>query len=812
MRSSCVTGLAMLVAGAAWSQSPRALDDFIPPPLLDQRIAPLNRDSGPIHWAGAAEGVAWRTEIAIPNSHWVRLYFDEVTFPAGRGHLRVTSLEDGAVQYLNAVSLEQWGNTSAYFNGNALRIEMVLPAGGVGEGGGIGTGRVRLGFAWVGDGLSVREMTICGPVDDRVLSSDPRSARALPVGCTVFLIDDPNRTFLTAGHCASGGNLGVAQFNVPLSSSTGQLRHPPPEDQYSVDASSIQFTNGGTGNDWCYFGCFPNSNTQLWPYQAQGDWYIRAAAPPPVDGRPIRITGYGTDNTPPEHNQVQQTHAGPFFAHTGTRLQYQTDTTGGNSGSGVQDDSASRIIGIHTHGGCTSTGGANSGTAINHPDLLNALANPKGVCRPGVGFEYPDGLPDIVAPSGGTTFRVKAVPLNGGQPQPGTGLLHVDIGQGFIDVPMQELADHEYLAEIPASDCGRVIRFYVSAETTTGLRVTDPSSAPSVSRSAISAANVLVLFSDPFQTDQGWTVQNVQLTDGAWERGVPAGDGSRGDPTSDFDGSGACYLTGNRAGNSDVDGGPTRLLSPVIDLSSAPEAEVSYARWFTNDDRDIDRLDTHISNDGGQTWVLVSSVGHFDGWQEHAFRVADFVTPTNQVRLRFSATDNPNDSVTEAAIDAVRIRTIQCDSTVLTGFTVSRGTLMSGTLDDLRESDDASLRVKSGFGNTFTDLHSMFLRVDGETTNASPAEVDVRIETRISHQTGIGRVMMQNWNTSQFEQVGTYAVGQTDVVVNVNGLDAGKYVRAGDGRVRVQIRHIVVVPVFAFTFDTWVDQVRFTVR
>lgn len=105
MRSSCVTGLAMLVAGAAWSQSPRALDDFIPPPLLDQRIAPLNRDSGPIHWAGAAEGVAWRTEIAIPNSHWVRLYFDEVTFPAGRGRLRVTSLEDGAVQYLNAVSL-----------------------------------------------------------------------------------------------------------------------------------------------------------------------------------------------------------------------------------------------------------------------------------------------------------------------------------------------------------------------------------------------------------------------------------------------------------------------------------------------------------------------------------------------------------------------------------------------------------------------------------------------------------------------------------------------------------------------------------
>ena len=48
------------------------------------------------------------------------------------------------------------------------------------------------------------------------------------------------------------------------------------------------------------------------------------------------------------------------------------------------------------------------------------------------------------------------------------------------------------------------------------------------------------------------------------------------------------------------------------------------------------------------------------GWVEAGFTVADFVTPTANVRVRFSATDNPNDSVTEAAIDTFRVLTYIC--------------------------------------------------------------------------------------------------------------------------------------------------------
>ena len=36
---------------------------------------------------------------------------------------------------------------------------------------------------------------------------------------------------------------------------------------------------------------------------------------------------------PPEWNQAQKTHSGPYATFSGSTVQYETDTTGGNSGS-----------------------------------------------------------------------------------------------------------------------------------------------------------------------------------------------------------------------------------------------------------------------------------------------------------------------------------------------------------------------------------------------------------------------------------------------------------------------------------------------
>jgi len=117
-------------------------------------------------------------------------------------------------------------------------------------------------------------------------------------------------------------------------------------------------------------------------------------------------------------------------------------------------------------------------------------------------------------------------------------------------------------------------------------------------------------------------------------------------------------VTENVAGDSDVDGGPTRLISPTINLENTIAPELRYARWFTCDD-DLppaeDFLAVEISNDNGASWVLIESVSHTEGWVERTVEIADYITLTAQVKVRFSATDNPSNSITEAGIDDIEI-------------------------------------------------------------------------------------------------------------------------------------------------------------
>lgn len=384
--AACIFGV-LLGAGAALGQP----DD--PPPDGD----PFHRATAPIpsddlaygHELGpaAAEGergewavVAWHVVVA-PGAAWVQLKFEQGGLagdPASDGaRIRVTSLLDQGVQHLTAETLRQSGGRSAYFNGESVLVELVACAGAA-------PSRVRIAGVTAGRFVGFDSRTICGPTDDRVPSSEPGSARLLPTGCTAWLFDDLNRTFLTAGHCSLGLSA-VVQFNVPPSLPDGTIVHPPPSDQYFIEPSSVQAANGGVGQDWGYFAAYPNSETGLSPRGAQGGVYELAEAAPAVEGQRIRITGYGlaTAQLPASWSQVQMTHTGDYTGRSGSMVQYTTDTMGGNSGSPVFLADTKLVIGIHTHGGCTSGGGVNQGQSISHAPLRAALASPRGLCASG---------------------------------------------------------------------------------------------------------------------------------------------------------------------------------------------------------------------------------------------------------------------------------------------------------------------------------------------------------------------------------------------------------------------------------------------
>ena len=239
---------------------------------------------------------------------------------------------------------------------------------------------------------------------------------------------------------------------------------------------------------------------------------------------------------------------------------------------------------------------------------------------------------------------------------PGSGYLHYrfDPAASWIDVSLSDLGNNLFEALLPATRPGDEPEFYFSAQGDLGTTVYEPKNAP-IDVFSFDVCMVRTFFDDDFEADTGWKVVNVAVSHGAWERGVPMGTGDYGDPSKDADGSGACYITENSDSyNADVDGGPTRLTSPAFDLSSG-DAVVSFYRWFYNDDGD-DPFMTHISNDGGATWVAIETIyGGVGGWTPISFDVSDYVTPSTDVMVRFSTKDHPDNSITEAGVDGFKV-------------------------------------------------------------------------------------------------------------------------------------------------------------
>jgi V8-like Glu-specific endopeptidase len=642
----------------AWPAA--AQDDIV------TRLVELDIDSGWVFNRGDAPATLFFTVIEVADAAWMRLEFQAVVLPgdadaadaADASYLRITALADGAAQRLNARHTAQWRNTTAYFNGDAVLLELIGAPGGA-------PCRVALREATVGARYATR--TICGGIDDRVLSTDPAVGRAMPAGCTAWLLRDCMKCLLSAGHCVSGG-ISVIQFNVPLSNPDGTVNHPPPEDQYAVDPASQQWSNGAVGDDWLYFGCFPNSNTGLTPYEAQQAALELALAPPAPTGQPVRVTGYGTVSAPITlaWNQVQKTHTAPLTAVEMTYLRYEVDTTGGNSGSPIIDDSTGQALGIHTTGGCNLNGGSNSGTASNCTGLRAALSLPTGVCAAGgLYFSFPYGRPTLIAPDGYTRIRVQIAP-GSLAPEPNTMLLHYDAGAGYLSVPMQALTSTLYEGEFPPIECEATVHYYISAEGENGYRYYEPGGAfpPLDDYTALVAYDVDALWSDAFEADSGWTVGAPEdtATAGVWNRMDPEYTGVQPGDDHSLQGQ-ACWITDGRAGETmgtyDVDGGRTTLSSPVLDLTTMPEARISYWRWYSNHlgaspHSDVFYVD--ISADGGQSWINVETIGPsgpdtVGGWRYHEFAVSSFVVPSATVQIRFVAVDDGATSLIEAAID-----------------------------------------------------------------------------------------------------------------------------------------------------------------
>ncbi len=212
---------------------------------------------------------------------------------------------------------------------------------------------------------TLSQPTICGSRDDSQFVNDYTGN----LGPTVAFVDTNKRAvgalentntatsskfcsgtlissdlFLTAGHCVDGSTVGqFVAFNYErargsttlLTQSHFRIAQVLEDARGGVDYAIIRL-EGSPGNT---FGTAPLRTGAL------------------STGEAITIIGH-------PQGKPKMVEGGTIQSISGSRAAYgNLDTLGGNSGSGILDANGNVVI-VHTNGGCTRTGGANTGWTL----------------------------------------------------------------------------------------------------------------------------------------------------------------------------------------------------------------------------------------------------------------------------------------------------------------------------------------------------------------------------------------------------------------------------------------------------------------
>ncbi|MEO5877950.1 MAG: proprotein convertase P-domain-containing protein, partial [Streptosporangiaceae bacterium] len=174
------------------------------------------------------------------------------------------------------------------------------------------------------------------------------------------------------------------------------------------------------------------------------------------------------------------------------------------------------------------------------------------------------------------------------------------------------------------------------------------------------------VWSDGFETATGWTT-NASSTDtatlGAWERGDPEATTSSGTKQLGTTVSGTNdlvtgRLAGTAAGDYDLDGGTSSVLSPAVVLPSSGTLKVSLS-WYLAHGTNASTADffrVSVVHGGGTTalFTQAGAAANRDGvWAAGTWDVSAYAGQS--VRILIEAADASGASLVEAGVDDVKI-------------------------------------------------------------------------------------------------------------------------------------------------------------
>jgi len=286
-------------------------------------------------------------------------------------------------------------------------------------------------------------------------------------------------------------------------------------------------------------------------------------------------------------------------------------------------------------------------------------------------FSYPNGVPTQIDPNG-QSITVALTPADGNTVAAGTARLLVETTSGTIETFMTPLGGNLWQATTPPLPCGATVGLRFAAELESGGVFADP--VPPGTYEALASLGEVDLLTDTLETNTGWTAGAAgdDATTGQWVRVDPVGTTAQPEDDHTPNPGVLAWITGQgtlggSVGQADVDNGSTTLTSPVFDATALADPSVEYWRWYSNDkgaNPGTNSMPVQISNNAGASWTQLELVTENAGlWVRKQWRIADFLTPTAQMRLRFVARDLTG-AVVEAGVDDLRVYELICSSPV----------------------------------------------------------------------------------------------------------------------------------------------------
>lgn len=353
-------------------------------------------------------------------------------------------------------------------------------------------------------------------------------------------------------------------------------------------------------------------------------------------------------------------------------------TTGGQGNNSAHPQTAIEVLTLDDN-----DGNLNNGTP-NYGDVCNAFSQ-HGISCPQVNVlsvAYPGGRPEFLTPLNRTAVRVTIDPVPGSGDSLDAGSVRVFtrlVGTNYAPIAVSQISSNTFEFELSVPSCGSELDYYLTARSNGGFSISDPANAPNSGAFRTTGGfGRVVAFADDAESDRGWSLFSATdtATAGRWERGDPEPTSSGGvavQPGEDTTpGPGVnCFVTGRQAGTGagsfDVDGGTTTLTSPAFNASGQPNARISYNRWYSNARGQAPRADVFLveMTNNGTDWVRIETVGPDGadvdgGWVSKTFRIADYLPVSSSMRVRFIADDAGTGSLVEAAVDDIRVESIDC--------------------------------------------------------------------------------------------------------------------------------------------------------